>query len=83
MLCVGETLSERENSDFSGYSRANSTLVSTCRAATEKLVIAYEPVWAIGTGGKNSFTPDMAQDVHAFIRAVISKNGFQKILQKT
>jgi triosephosphate isomerase len=60
ILCVGETLDERERG-------ATNDVVS--RQLTAVLVVAYEPVWAIGTG-KNA-TPDQAQEVHAHIRSVV------------
>lgn len=68
ILCVGETLEERESGvteDVVG--RQIDAVIARC--GIEKLgegVVAYEPVWAIGTG--KTATPDQAQDVHAFIR---------------
>ncbi|PIQ95841.1 MAG: triose-phosphate isomerase [Nitrospinae bacterium CG11_big_fil_rev_8_21_14_0_20_56_8] len=73
ILCVGETLEEREENrtnDVIGRQVAGCLKgLSGCPA--DRLVVAYEPVWAIGTG-KNA-TPAQAQDVHAFIRERLSE----------
>jgi triosephosphate isomerase len=69
ILCVGETLEEREQGiteDVVG--RQLDAVVAHCGIDTVgEGVIAYEPVWAIGTG--KTATPEQAQQVHAFIRA--------------
>ncbi len=72
VLCVGETLDERER----GVTREvvarqlDAVLSVAGVGAFAKAVVAYEPVWAIGTG-KNA-TPDQAQEVHAFVRERIA-----------
>lgn len=68
ILCVGETLAEREsNTTFSVIStQLKEGLASLTSAFLGPLVIAYEPVWAIGTG--KVATPQEAQAVHAYIR---------------
>ncbi|MDR1435406.1 MAG: triose-phosphate isomerase [Puniceicoccales bacterium] len=70
ILCVGETLAERESG------QAESVIGGQIRSALEgigdrNLVIAYEPVWAIGTG--KTATPEMAQEIHAFIRNLLEQ----------
>jgi triosephosphate isomerase len=73
ILCVGETLAEREAGHTEPVLRTQ-LLAGVAGVATEKvanLVIAYEPVWAIGTG-KNA-TPDQAQESHAFLRGRLSE----------
>ena len=69
ILCVGETLAEREQGITEQVvARQLDAVLDSCGiAAFESAVVAYEPVWAIGTG--RVATPEQAQAVHAFIRA--------------
>jgi triosephosphate isomerase (TIM) len=73
VLCVGETLDERERSvTREVVARQLDAVLSVAGvAALARAVVAYEPVWAIGTG-KNA-TPEQAQEVHAFIRERIAQ----------
>jgi triosephosphate isomerase len=69
IVCVGESLEEREagrTMDVIG-SQLDGSLASVPDERAAEIVVAYEPVWAIGTG--KTATPDMAQEVHAFIRS--------------
>ena len=72
VLCVGETLAERESGDTETVvARQLQAVIDV--VGIDKLadsVIAYEPVWAIGTG--MTATPEQAQDVHKFIRNMLS-----------
>jgi triosephosphate isomerase len=73
IVCVGETLDEREQDRTEQViARQIDALLSTTarQAALAAAVIAYEPVWAIGTG--KTATPEQAQQVHAFIRGRLS-----------
>lgn len=72
ILCVGELLEEREAGNTEAVVKRQLDAVLNLQgvASLEKSVIAYEPVWAIGTG--KTATPQQAQDVHAFIRGQIS-----------
>ncbi len=73
ILCVGETLTERE-SDFTKDvvgKQLEKGLLNISPENYSDLVIAYEPVWAIGTG--KTATADQAQDVHKFIRDEIER----------
>ena len=73
MMCVGETLDEREAdlvNEVIGRQLKVGLKGLTAQDAA-KLVIAYEPVWAIGTG--KTATPEQAQQVHAFIRETLGK----------
>jgi triosephosphate isomerase len=72
ILCVGETLAERDagrTHEVVGR-QLDAVLDLSGAAAFASAVIAYEPVWAIGTG--RVATPDQAQDVHAFVRGRIA-----------
>ena len=69
ILCVGETLAERQaNVTVEVVTRQLDAVIALCGVqALADAVLAYEPVWAIGTG--RTATPQQAQDVHAAIRA--------------
>ena len=71
ILCVGETLEERESGVTEQVvgRQLDAVIAKSGVAALAKAVVAYEPVWAIGTG--KTATPDQAQAVHAFIRAKV------------
>jgi triosephosphate isomerase len=71
IMCVGERLEERESNKTFDVIRdhVENGLKGVTESALANVVIAYEPVWAIGTG-KNA-TPDQAQEVHKFIRELI------------
>ncbi len=73
ILCVGETLEEREAGKVEEVIRTQLVggLAGVPADKAETIVIAYEPVWAIGTG--KTATPEQAQEVHAFIRKTISE----------
>jgi len=71
IYCVGETLDEREGGRTAGVIQRQMAEVVTADLPTERLVIAYEPVWAIGTG--KTASPEQAQEVHARIRAWLAE----------
>ena len=68
IVCVGETLEQREAEQTFAVvgGQLQGSLAGLPAARASEIVIAYEPVWAIGTG--RTATPEMAQEVHAFIR---------------
>ncbi len=73
IVCVGEQLSERE-SDIAEYvveNQLQKVLNSLSRDQLSQLIIAYEPVWAIGTG--RTASAEQAQSMHSFIRSVLAK----------
>lgn len=73
ILCVGETLEEREaDQTIEVVGRQLKAVINAAGIESFKdAVVAYEPVWAIGTG--KTATPEQAQDVHAAIRAMVAE----------
>jgi triosephosphate isomerase len=83
IVCVGETLAEREAGRTDEIvKRQLSAVVHTLTHCIGEIVVAYEPVWAIGTG--RTATPEQAQTVHALLRAQLHaatpQAGTMKIL---
>jgi triosephosphate isomerase len=74
VLCVGETLEQREAGETEAVVRRQleAVFAELGAEAFRLAVIAYEPVWAIGTG--RTATPEQAQDVHAFIREIVARH---------
>jgi triosephosphate isomerase (TIM) len=70
IVCVGETLAEREGGTTETVVRRQVD-AALAGADLAKVVVAYEPVWAIGTG--KTATPEQAQEVHGFIRGLLGK----------
>lgn len=73
IICVGETLEERESgiTDRIIATQVRGVLHELDASQVERVIVAYEPVWAIGTG-KNA-TPDQANQVHKLIRKIVSQ----------
>ncbi|AYF43538.1 MULTISPECIES: triose-phosphate isomerase [unclassified Halobacteriovorax] len=71
IFCIGETLEEREAGKVEEV-LATQLAQGLAGVSSEKIIIAYEPVWAIGTGVTAS--PEQAQEAHAFIRQYINEN---------
>lgn len=73
ILCVGETLEQRERGDTQAVvgRQFDAVLNAAGIAAMASAALAYEPVWAIGTG--KTATPAQAQELHAYLRAVAAK----------
>ncbi|HVY71097.1 MAG TPA: triose-phosphate isomerase [Verrucomicrobiae bacterium] len=73
IVCVGETLAEREAGDTEKVvgTQVRGSLSGLSKAQMEETIIAYEPVWAIGTG--KTATSAQAQEVHAFIRRTLAQ----------
>ncbi|MDY7578513.1 triose-phosphate isomerase [Herbaspirillum sp. RTI4] len=72
IVCVGETLEQREAGQTNDIvaNQLNSVLAVISSDDVARIVVAYEPVWAIGTG--KTATPSMAQEVHAFLRSQLA-----------
>ena len=82
ILCVGETLAEREAGSTLKVvqTQLEAGLEGVSKEQAPTLVVAYEPVWAIGTG--KVATTEQAQEVHAFIRGLLVKLFGEPIAQK-
>jgi len=81
ILCVGETLEQRETGGYVSVVKDQvlSGLSELSVADLKKVVLAYEPVWAIGTG--KTATPEQAQDVHAALREVLANNFNREVAE--
>ena len=78
VVCVGESLAERDAGQaVSVITRQLAPVLALGSEAVLKMVIAYEPVWAIGTG--RTATPEQAQEVHAAIRAALKGVGAEQV----
>ena len=81
IVCVGEMLTERESGNAENVVKTQ--LVSALDGLTvsdmERIIIAYEPVWAIGTG--QTATPEQAQEMHAFIRRTLEETQGKEIAE--
>lgn len=75
IVCIGETLEQRDAGEVEKVleQQLRGSLKGLSAAQLEDLIIAYEPVWAIGTG--RTATPEQAQAAHAFVREVLASLG--------
>jgi triosephosphate isomerase len=69
IACVGESAEEREADQTEFVLRIQVEAIADAVGAFERLVVAYEPVWAIGTG--KTATPELAQEAHAFVKSIL------------
>ncbi|MDX2496167.1 MAG: triose-phosphate isomerase [Desulfuromusa sp.] len=83
ILCIGETLQERENNQMLDVLRrqVNGGLDNLTAAQMTDVVIAYEPIWAIGTG--KTATNEQAQEAHSFIRDLVREIFNQEVADRT
>lgn len=74
ILCVGETLEEREEGRTEEVLETQllESLKGVGKLSMRKMAVAYEPVWAIGTG--RTASPEIAQKVHAYLREVVAEH---------
>jgi triosephosphate isomerase (TIM) len=83
IVCVGEMLDEREAGNAENVVKTQ--LVNSLQGLTtsdmERIIIAYEPVWAIGTG--KTATPEQAQEMHAFIRKILVETHGNEVADAT
>ncbi|MFH1542138.1 MAG: triose-phosphate isomerase [bacterium] len=79
VVCVGETLAQREANETMKIveSQVKEGTAGLSTADWDSIVIAYEPVWAIGTG--KTASPEQAQEVHKFIRGLLPKEVADKV----
>ena len=71
IACVGETLEQRESGDTELVLKIQVEAIAFAAGEHQQLVIAYEPVWAIGTG--RTATPELAEEAHGFIKGVLDR----------
>jgi len=69
IACVGESAEEREAGQTEFVLRIQVEAIADAVAGYDRLVIAYEPIWAIGTG--ETATPELAQEAHAYIKSIL------------
>jgi triosephosphate isomerase len=82
MFCIGETLAERESGEMNAVleRQVSEGLKGLTELAFDHLAIAYEPVWAIGTGVTAS--PEQAEEAHAFVRGLVAKYHGEAVAAK-
>jgi triosephosphate isomerase len=71
IACVGETQEERDSGDTETVLRVQLAAIHEECGTHDRLVLAYEPIWAIGTG--RTATPELAQEAHAFIKSRLDR----------
>lgn len=78
VVCIGESLAEREaGNTWAVIERQIKPVLALGAAAVSRMVLAYEPVWAIGTG--RTASPEQAQEVHGAIRAALAALGVPQV----
>ena len=82
IFCIGEELNDRKSGNHYEYIKVQleNTVFSQPYESWKNIIIAYEPIWAIGTG--ETASPDQVQDMHLFIRSIISEK-YNKSLADT
>src|SRR5690606_103947 len=81
IFCIGEELQDRKQKNHFDVVKAQLSegLFHVSNEAWENIIIAYEPVWAIGTG--ETASPEQAQEMHQFIRKTVAENYSEKIAE--
>jgi len=82
MFCIGETLAQREGGEMDDVltRQVIGGLAGLAEADFDRVAIAYEPIWAIGTGV--TATPDQAQEAHAFVRGLVKEQFGHAVADK-
>jgi triosephosphate isomerase len=83
IVCVGETLAQRQQGIATQVVKGQleGGLTGLTATDTARIILAYEPVWAIGTG--HTATPEQAQEMHAFVRRVLAERLSQQVADTT
>lgn len=83
IFCIGEVLEQRENGTYLEVvkTQIEEALFDLSAEDFSKIILAYEPVWAIGTG--KTATDDQAQEIHAYIRSVIEGKYGKEVAENT
>jgi triosephosphate isomerase len=80
-LCIGEQLAQRESGTTNEVLKQQLDAVKSAISDWSRIVIAYEPVWAIGTG--KTATPEQAQETHAYVRSWLHDNVSAEVANAT
>lgn len=80
IVCVGETLDEREQKEIVLKEQLFGSLEGLSKHQVERLILAYEPVWAIGTGVVAH--PNDAEAAHRYLRSLVSKQWGERVAEK-
>ncbi len=82
IMCVGETLKQREKGETESIitSQITEGLFELLAADVREMIIAYEPIWAIGTG--RTASPEQAAEVHQLIRSIVAKKFGEEIAEQ-
>ncbi len=83
IFCIGETLAEREANQQNAVVKAEleGSVFNLSEEDFRKIVIAYEPIWAIGTG--KTATAEQAEEIHAYIRSIVAEKYGQAVAEDT
>ena len=82
ILCIGETLAQRQQGEAHAVVKQQLlSAISSLQLSADQLVVAYEPIWAIGTG--ETATPEQAQEIHKYIRGVLAEQLSAEMANKT
>ena len=83
IFCIGESLAQREANEQNAVVKAEleGSVFHLSAEQFKNIVIAYEPIWAIGTG--KTATADQAEEIHAYIRSVIAEKYGQAVAAET